>query len=262
MLNLSKVIISFLIIIISFPLYSSEESESYPEFYQLEFQKNEIGFSFENGNRPRVPSDKLVMVYATLVDKHIKILTEKEFKTKFANMKIVSELPVNYYEAHKIFDQNRTEYKVKYSACTVTNETDDVCNKLTIQVDKKLIDINLKASKICEGCRVIALERWKDSLWMSFAFRSEYEPYGHGVHILELKSKKIISPIKVGSPLVTIIRKDPVKEIMWLGGNNGLYGYNAEFNLVHSCKITYPFWDKNNKNLKLKHNDFKFNCEK
>ncbi len=135
---LLRLLICILISINSFFVYSMEESPSYPIFYELDFQKENIGFIFENGGRPGGPSDKLQMVYGVLSNKKIEILTDKAFKEKFPKAKMTNEDPVNYYGDSKVTAQNGIGYKVKYSACTKTGETDDVCKKLAITVDKKI----------------------------------------------------------------------------------------------------------------------------
>lgn len=238
-----------------------EETHSYPVFYELDFQKESVGFIFENGDRPGVPSDALQMVYGVLSNKKIEIITDKAFKEKFPEAKMTIEVPVNYYGDSTVTAQNGIGYKVKYSACSKTGETDNICMRLAITIDKKIINIDLKSSKICDGCKVIAVERWGNNLWMSFAFRNEYEPDGHGVHVLDIKKKKIIGSIKNRFDLFTVIKKDPIKEIMWVAGSSGLYGYDSKINLVRSCNIHYPFWDKTNQNQTIKKNSYNFSCD-
>lgn len=228
--SLLRCLVCILISITPFSIYSMEESPSYPIFYELDFQKENVGFILENGDRPRVPSAALEMVYGIFSNKKIEILTVKTFKEKFPKAKMTNEDPVNYYGDSIVTTQNGTGYKVKYSACTKTGETDDVCRKLAITVDKKLINIDLKLSKICDGCRIIAVERWGNNLWMSFAFRNEYEPDGHGVHVLDIKKGKVIGSVKKRSDLFTVIKKDPANEIMWVAGSSGLYGYDSKIN--------------------------------
>lgn len=255
-------LVCLFISILASPLYSMEESPSYPEFYEIDFQKDAVGFIFENGSRPGLPSDTPQMVYGVLSNKKIEIITDKAFKAKFQKAKMTTEFSINYYGDNTVKDQNGVGYKIKYTACTESTETDSICKKLAIEVDKKIINIDLETSKVCDGCRLIVMERWKDFLWMGFAFRGEYEPNGEGVHVLDIKKKKIIKTINSRTSLVTIIKKDPTKEIMWIAGNLGLHGYDSEFNLVHSCNIVYPFWEKNNKDQTIKKNYFNFSCDK
>ncbi len=92
-------------------------------------------------------------------------------------------------------------------------------------------------------------------------FCNEFEPDGHGVHVLDIKNKKIIGSVKNRFDLFTVIKKDPANEIMWVAGSSGLYGYDSKINLVRSCVIHYPFWDKGSQDKTIKKNSFNFTCD-
>lgn len=226
---MSRLLILIIFSFYSISIFASPEAEPFADFKAIEFNKGKIGIIFNNGvqnNGPELNN----LVYGFIENKDIKVLSVNEFKTQFPKVRSLTNFPP--YKPDKTF-------KLKYNECAPNDETEEICKSVDINIGKKAININFKKMGICDSCKILQIERWKNNLWISFAFQSEYWLAGHGVYVLDVSKKENNIKTINSNYLVTLMKKDPNGKIMWIGGSHGINAYNSEAKLIISCAIKH-----------------------
>lgn len=270
-MNLLKLII-FFITLPSNVLLAMEGGHAFPKIYSLEFQKDKIGlvFDIDKTSKQRVANDNTLR-FGIYEDNKMKIISLKDFKTQFPTIKKVNGFSEDYETKKNFKDNDGKNYEVKYSNCKDQEEGDSVCTKIEIVFEKESILLDFKDEQKNRG-KITNLNRWGNNLLASFAHYGESGPYGRGVAVIDVNTKKITRFIydersfKVklddSRSLATIIKKDPSKEIMWIGGSYGLYGYDFNLNLVHTCNLLVSYIDFDKKEMEIFKDRLEFTCDK
>jgi hypothetical protein len=254
----------------SIPGFAIEGGWAFPKIYNLSFQNDKVGIILDLDKTAKQNlADDRTLRYASYDYEKINIIEKDIFKKQFFETKKIVKFESHYPESIQLKDSSGKVYNLKYIECSKPEEGSDECKKLSIEIDKKTIMLNMKKNDLED--RLIALERWGDYLWLGFLSYGESSEYGRGVAIMDVKTGVIVKKVYESrsinvspdnaSAIATVIKKDPNKAIMWIGGSYGLYGYDAHFNLIKSCNLLGTYVS-NEKPLGVFKDRFDFTCDK
>jgi hypothetical protein len=250
--------------------YTFEGGFVVAKIYNIEVKNEKLGIALDidKTSKGRVLED--VIKYAIYTDGKIELISKKDYGNEFSQELNSENMEKNIFP-EKVKDSDGNAYNIRYLNCKDQSEGERLCNRAIIEVDHTDIDINLLADNISKvGCRITTVERIGNLLLFSCTLRGEFNYRGNGVSVLDITAKKIIKnlylkrSIAVASdnakPLATVIKK--IKDILWVGGSYGIYGYDTNLNLIHACNLLVSYLDVDKNGKEILKDRFEFYCDK
>lgn len=248
------------------PVCAHSEGVPMAGVLSIDFEKDKVGIVAIETNNWKAFGNPDTYTYYHELDPKTASTSEKTREAYYQRFLLPKEpMETDIYIGGKVWpsvSQDGTDFKAFQSKCEAQDEGDPICKSLTIKVDGKKIEIGKE--DICRfGCRVRAIEKWDDQVWVGLFRYGELQPSGEGLYIWDQKTFKNLHARKTflnrkaksseDSDLIpTIMKKNPDNTQMWVGTNRGILVFNKKFEVLIRCFVV----------VSTKEKKFSLSCEK